>query len=290
MGLKFPAPLISFIFRLRTVFLMWGGGGGGRPGLARAPNDPPPGGGGVLKSNSLFLSPRGLSPPAPPDPPPLCQVSSGNSFRAVQTPVAQGGHWPLPVFWGGATRGILRGATPPSCTSTRRLQVHFGLVSACVVALPVLPHNSTHGCGGRADKHRTKGIPPQVEGKGPQRWPHKRLDRRSEEVAKAVGGGYCRLQMPSKLALAVRETVAGHRLGALEGGGRGGYLLPFQCIAALPPSPVLQPLRRTPYGIRGNTPDPVFVVGQDKVYRRKGPLLVHNLSPPPPSSTASPCP
>ena len=37
-----------------------------------------------------------------------------------------------------------------------------------------------------------------------------------EEVAKAVGGGYCRLQVPLKLALGVRETVAGHRLGALS--------------------------------------------------------------------------
>ena len=43
----------------------------------------------------------------------------------------------------------------------------------------------------------------------------------AEEVAEAVGGGYCRLQMPLKLALAVRETVAGRRLGALEGGGGG---------------------------------------------------------------------
>ena len=34
-----------------------------------------------------------------------------------------------------------------------------------------------------------------------------------------VGGGYYRLQMPLKLALAVREPVAGRRLGALEGGG-----------------------------------------------------------------------
>ena len=58
-----------------------------------------------------------------------------------------------------------------------------------------------------------------LEGKGPQRRPQQRLDRRWEEVAKAVGGGYCRLQPPSKLALGVRETVAGHRLGALEGGG-----------------------------------------------------------------------
>ena len=37
-----------------------------------------------------------------------------------------------------------------------------------------------------------------------------------EEVAKAVGGGYCRSQIPLKLALAVRDTVAGHRLGALK--------------------------------------------------------------------------
>ena len=39
---------------------------------------------------------------------------------------------------------------------------------------------------------------------------------RLEEVAEVVGGGYCRLQMPLKLALAVRETVAGRRLGAME--------------------------------------------------------------------------
>ena len=64
-----------------------------------------------------------------------------------------------------------------------------------------------------------------LEGKGPLRRPQQRLGRRLEEVAKAVGGGYCRLQTPLKLALAVRGTVAGHGLGALE----GGYP-PFQCI------------------------------------------------------------
>ena len=58
------------------------------------------------------------------------------------------------------------------------------------------------------------------EGEGPRRRPQKRLGRRLEEVAKAVGGGYCRLQMPLKPALAARETVAGLRLGAL--GGRAG--------------------------------------------------------------------
>ena len=41
------------------------------------------------------------------------------------------------------------------------------------------------------------------------------LDRRLEGVAKAVGGGLCRLQMPLKLALAVRGTRAGRP-------GRGG--------------------------------------------------------------------
>ena len=57
-----------------------------------------------------------------------------------------------------------------------------------------------------------------LKAKAPQRRPRRRLGRRSEEVAKAVGGGYCRLQMPVSLALGVRETVAGHRLGVLEGG------------------------------------------------------------------------
>ena len=65
-------------------------------------------------------------------------------------------------------------------------------------------------------------------GKGPRRPPQKRLDGRLEEVAKAAGGGYCRLQMPLKLALAVRGTVAGHRLGALEEGGGGTPPLPMQ--------------------------------------------------------------
>ena len=52
----------------------------------------------------------------------------------------------------------------------------------------------------------------------------RRLSRRLEEVAKEVGGGYCRLQMPLRLAFGVRrETVAGHRLGALEGGLGGTF-------------------------------------------------------------------
>ena len=57
-----------------------------------------------------------------------------------------------------------------------------------------------------------------LEGKGPQRRPQRRLGRRLQEVAEAVGGGYYRLQMPLSLALGAREAVAGHRLGASEGG------------------------------------------------------------------------
>ena len=72
---------------------------------------------------------------------------------------------------------------------------------------------------------RAVGTRDALEGKGPQRWPEKRLGRRLEEVAEAVGGGYCWLQMPVKPALGVRGTVAGHRLGALE--GEGGYLPPL---------------------------------------------------------------
>ena len=56
-----------------------------------------------------------------------------------------------------------------------------------------------------------------LEWKGPQSL----LQRRLEEIAKAVGGGYGRLQMRLRLALGVKGTVAGHRLGALEGGGGG---------------------------------------------------------------------
>ena len=44
---------------------------------------------------------------------------------------------------------------------------------------------------------------------GPQKLPQKRLDRRLEEVAKAVAGSCCRLQMPLKLALGVRGTEMG---------------------------------------------------------------------------------
>ena len=52
--------------------------------------------------------------------------------------------------------------------------------------------------GGGAGMHQ--------KGKGPQRRPQRRVDKRLEEAAKAVGGGYCRLQIPLKPALTARGT------------------------------------------------------------------------------------
>ena len=75
-----------------------------------------------------------------------------------------------------------------------------------------------------------------LERKGPQRRPQERSDRRLE-AAKAVGGGYCRLKMPMRLALGVRGTVAGHRRGGLGGGG--GYPPPPPSNASLGYSPLL---------------------------------------------------
>ena len=67
-----------------------------------------------------------------------------------------------------------------------------------------------------------EGLPRDaLEGKGPQGRLQKRLGRRLKEVAKAVAGGYCWGQMPLKPAPLVRETVAGHKQGALERGGGG---------------------------------------------------------------------
>ena len=103
--------------------------------------------------------------------------------------------------------------------------------------LSLSPPSPPRGRGARTTPPTPKTFFPLPEGgEGPPRRPQKRLDGRLEEVAKAVGGGYCRLQMPLKLALAVGETVAGRRLGALQ----GGEPPPFEFIPdPPPPAPVL---------------------------------------------------
>ena len=87
-------------------------------------------------------------------------------------------------------------------------------------------------------------------------------------VGQAVGGGYCRLQTPLNLALAVRGTVAGHRLGALESGGGGAPPLPLHpappmrsnvvlgraCCATLEAAPSRLPTHTSARGIRTGAP------------------------------------
>ena len=58
--------------------------------------------------------------------------------------------------------------------------------------------------------------PPCIASRGPT-LPWVCRTKAERVVAKSVGGGHCRLQTPLKLALGVRGTVAGRRLGALEG-------------------------------------------------------------------------
>ena len=90
---------------------------------------------------------------------------------------------------------------------------------------PWPPQETNHR---RTKCHIMGGGGDALAGKRPQRRPRKRAGRRLQAVAKAVGGGYCRLHMPLRLALGVRGTVAGRRLGALRGGG--GFPPAFQCI------------------------------------------------------------
>ena len=158
---------------------------------------------------------------APPPPPPPLGTAYRTPFATATTPptcptAASPGRWD-----GGTGRDH-----PPS------------VAGPCSWARgPYTPQTIPHGGGGglRPSAHTTfvapappldGGAPPSTapvsgggggdasEGQGPQR----RLGRRLEEVAKAVGGGYCRLQTPVRLALRVRGTGAGHRLGARGGG------------------------------------------------------------------------
>ena len=134
-------------------------------------------------------------------------------------------------------------STPVSCSaSSHTCALHRALLLCSALPCTLTPLCCAVHCtctllytlGTRTAQHSSR-LQPTVraalEGKGPQRRSQKRLDRRSEEVAKAVGGGYCWLQMPLKLALGVGKTVAGHRLGALGGEG-GSDLPPFQSILA----------------------------------------------------------
>ena len=68
----------------------------------------------------------------------------------------------------------------------------------------------------------------QLKGKGPQRRPQRRLGRRLEEVAKAVGGRLLSVTNAVEAGATCRQgDVAGRRLGALEGAAPPP---PLKCI------------------------------------------------------------
>ena len=75
-----------------------------------------------------------------------------------------------------------------------------------------------------------------LEGKGPQRRPQKPLARRLEEVAKAVGGGYCRLHIPFEPGTCRQGDMAWHRQGALDG---GTFAPSNASLGRYPPPPTL---------------------------------------------------
>ena len=108
-----------------------------------------------------------------------------------------------------------------------------------------------------------------LEGKGPQRRPQMRWDRRLEEVAKAVGGGCCRFQLPLKLAPAVRETV-----------GTSPPPLPrHPCLSLFLSSSLLVPLRHS--GVTSASSFLPFLRPHPRLSRQP---------PPPPASPSSPHP
>ena len=120
-----------------------------------------------------------------------------------------------PPLTGGTSATAAAPPIPRRSPKGRWCRMNCRYQSACR-PFPPPPHSAT-----TADSRRRRGggggsSEPEA---APRRRPQRRLGRRLEEVAKAVGGGYCRLRMPLMLALGVRGTVAGHRLGALEGGG-----------------------------------------------------------------------
>ena len=140
---------------------------------------------------------------------------------------------------------VIRAGAPPRGRCRARLVVGPGRFGATGLH-PLPPAGAACGRGRfplQADRLGGEPPPPPppryaLEGKGPQRRLGRRLGRRLEEVARAVGGGYCRLQMPLRLALGVRGTVAGHRLGAREEGGVPPPLLMHPCSPPPPASPL----------------------------------------------------
>ena len=121
--------------------------------------------------------------------------------------------------WGASGPPPFPVALPPPTSLAPALALALALVLLLGMSLPprVRPIAELHGHIPDLPRHVLQLAGGDALGGKPRRRPRRRLGRRLEEVAEAVGGGYCRLQMPLRPALSVRETVAGRRLGALEG-------------------------------------------------------------------------
>ena len=78
-----------------------------------------------------------------------------------------------------------------------------------------------------------------LEGKAPPRRPERQLDRRLEEVAEAVGGGHCWLQMPGWHLPSGRQWLGMGWAPWGGGGGRGGT--PSNVSLPPPPPPTPTP-------------------------------------------------
>ena len=160
--------------------------------------------------------------------------------RSLQSTVGTGSNAPL-ASGAAAAVSLGSGALPPS---TESMTQHDGVINVQVTMDSSVTRSASvtttvgnlqqqqgpigPDTGVTASQVRGAAGRDAFEGKGPQRGSQRQLHWRLEEIAEAVGGGYCRLQMPLSLALAVRETVAGHRLGALGRGG-GGALTQTEC-------------------------------------------------------------
>ena len=161
-------------------------------------------------------------------PPPQITTANAACLQSLSPSLGKGGA--LTSFGASAGADVAFAHSPLSSGAAPSLVPELIHMDPKATRGPSPPHhNATTPT--TADKVRVAPSEGCVRREGPRR----RLGRRLEEVTQAVGGGYCRLQMPLSLALGVRGTVAGHRLGALEGGG-GGYLPPpFQCRPTCPP-------------------------------------------------------
>ena len=155
-----------------------------------------------------------------PPPPPVQRTCSAH--RSGQAPAPSGLQPPFQGPWGKEASS----APPPR--SARPLMTEGGhgpVVGACP---PLPPPPPPRPRGHYISKHR---IPRDIGrgGHAVRDTPSGPVGPSRSPTAVLCGGarpqspltGYCRLQMPLELVLGVRGTVAGRRLGALEGGGGG---------------------------------------------------------------------